>query len=94
MPPDPPTLFTPQWPYQSKIAGSGPEEGGSREGRKGDQEKEEKEEKEKNDKKRIRREGARWRGGRHVENVRLSVITTVICTIIFNADFKQEHHDS
>ena len=24
MPPDPPSLFTPQWPYQSKIAGSGP----------------------------------------------------------------------
>ena len=27
MPPDPPTLYahvSPQWPYQSKIAGSGP----------------------------------------------------------------------
>ena len=23
--PDPPNLFTPQWPYQSKIAGSGPD---------------------------------------------------------------------
>ena len=22
MPPDPPSLFTPQWPYHSKIAGS------------------------------------------------------------------------
>ena len=22
MPPDPPSFFTPQWPYQSKIAGS------------------------------------------------------------------------
>ena len=22
--PDPPSLFTPQWPYQSTIAGSGP----------------------------------------------------------------------
>ena len=45
-----------------------------------DEEKEEKEkekeEKEK-DKKRIRRGGAGWRGGRHVENVRLSVITTM-----------------
>ena len=24
MPPDPPSLFTPQWPYHSKIAGSSP----------------------------------------------------------------------
>ena len=40
------------------------------------EEDEEKEEKE-NDKKRIRRGGAGWRGGRHVENVRLSVITSM-----------------
>ena len=25
MPPDPPSFFRPQWPYQSKIAGSGPD---------------------------------------------------------------------
>ena len=24
IPPDPPSLFTPQWPYQSKIPGFGP----------------------------------------------------------------------
>ena len=41
-----------------------------------EEKKKEKEEKE-NDKKRIRRGGAGWRGGRHVENVRLSVITTM-----------------
>ena len=55
------------------------EEGVEKEEREEDEEKEEeKEEKEKeNDKKRIRRGGAGWRGGRHVENVRLSVITTM-----------------
>ena len=53
------------------------EEGVEKEEREEDEEKEEKEEKKENDKKRIRRGGAGWRGGRHVENVRLSVITTM-----------------
>ena len=54
------------------------EEGVEKEEREEDEEKEEeKEEKEKENDKRIRRGGAGWRGGRHVENVRLSVITTM-----------------
>ena len=51
------------------------EDGVEKEEREEDEEKEEKEKE--NDKKRIRRGGAGWRGGRHVENVRLSVITTM-----------------
>ena len=54
------------------------EEGVEKEEREEDEEKEEeKEEKEMENDKRIRRGGAGWRGGRHVENVRLSVITSM-----------------
>ena len=61
---------------------------------------EEEEEEKETAKKRIRRGGARWhRGGRHVENVSVTTtmqfgtLHTVIFTIIFNADFKQEDND-